>query len=522
MRAEVTFHRPATSVSDQPLGDKGRGSCSWSPDLWAVLALVALVAAVYCPTWQFAFVNWDDPWYVVNNPLIRSWNLSNLGQVATKVVTRNYAPATISSYLVDHTLWGLNAGGYHFTNTALHALNAVLVYLLMAQLTRSRFVGWTTAALFAIHPVQIETVAWISSRKGLLSGAFILATLICWLRPQRTRKQEVMGLAFFALALLSKAIAVVVPAIVLLYDVLICKERFWAALRRQMIPGLLALWLLLLTMSAQTTIVGGVRSHFALSKAQILAVDSVILWRYVGMLFWPNDLCVLYDPPTQGIAGWSLLTALGWAIVGVLLFRCRVQRPLITLAGATFFVLLLPVLNLFPITTLMNDRYLYLPSIPAFALVAGTVERVCSMLVSLAVAARDRRLCSQRSKNPQSTRGRMSWRRMAEWAKGIGQKTHPARLASGLAWGFAATVVLLYAQMTREHLPVWRDDRSLWEQTIKHVPQLSVVRIQLAIALHRAGEDGEAVSLLEDTLANCSPDTGDRKRILEKIGQWGN
>ena len=461
-----------------------RNSCG----LMALMSLALLVLAVYWPTLQFDFVNWDDPWYVINNPLIRSWHPSNLVQVATRVVTRNYAPLTIGSFLVDHTLWGLWAGGYHLTNVLLHAINTLLVYVLIAQLSRSRFVGWTTAALFAVHPVQIETVAWISSRKGLLSAAFILASLICWLRPKRTPKQEAAGLALFVAALLSKAIAVVVPAVVLLYDLLIVRRSFAQALARQFVPGLLALWLLFTTMSAQTTVIGGVRGHFELTKAHVLAVDTVILWRYIGMLICPANLCVLYDPPTSGIAVQIVISVIGWIAVAVAVFRCRERFPLIALSAAAFITFLIPVLNLFPITTLMNDRYLYLPSIPVFALAAAGLNQLGSMF------------------NAASVSDAFS-RRMGLFRKAV-------------LWLPAATGVVLYGQMTTQHLPVWRNGLALWQHSVQQSPQLTVVQIQLANTLHQVGQSQEAVAVLEKALARCNPDHVDRKRIFEKLHNW--
>ncbi len=457
-------------------------------DVRMAISLVVLVVAVYWPTVKFDFVNWDDPWYVINNPLIRSWHPSNLMQVATQVVTRNFAPATIASFLVDHTVWGLWPGGYHLTNVFLHAINSVLVYVLVVQLSRNRSIGWATAALFALHPVQIETVAWISSRKGLLSASFILSSLICWLRPERTGKQEGLGLLFLGLALLSKAIAVVVPPVVLLYDMLICRRSFAESLARQFIPGLMALWLLLATMSAQTTIVGGVRGHFALNKLQILAVDSVIVWRYMGMLAWPDQLCVLYDPPVSGIALKMTAAIVGWLVVSLVVWRCRRRYPMAAFACAMFALFLIPVLNLFPITTLMNDRYLYLPSVPVFALAAAGLARVLKVTDSQAVCELTH-----------------------DWAD---------KARTCLMWGTVTAGVFGCAVMTARHLPVWRNGRSLWTHTVQHVPQLPVVQIQLANTLHQEGQTLKAINVLQQTLVNHDPDPADRKRILKKIADW--
>ncbi|MGH7200262.1 MAG: hypothetical protein ACREJB_06630, partial [Planctomycetaceae bacterium] len=449
-----------------------------------LLSLVGLTVALYLPTLGYDFVNWDDPWYVVNNPLIKSWQPSNLYALATQAAVRNYAPATLFSFLVDHTLWGLWAGGFHLTNLLLHALNAALVYALVVRLTHSRWTAWATAALFAVHPVQIETVAWISSRKGLLSATFILAALMCWLRPKRSGRAEAWGLAFFALALLSKAIAVVVPAVVLLYDVLVRRETLAVALPRQVIPGFLSVLLLLATMSAQSGSTGGVREHLTLSQAEILAVDAVILWRYAGMLAWPADLCVLYDPPAKGIALPAAVGGTAWLAVAVLLWRSRKRRPMPTWAAATCLLFLLPVLNLFPITTLMNDRYLYLPSVAAFGLFAAALHRLPAVWKASGLESR----CAFRGGVPRNLT--------------------------------VAAMLICYGMMAHAHLPVWRDGLSLWGHAAAEAPRLAAARIELANALHAAGRDDAAVRVLHGALRDCPADELDRARIERKLGEW--
>src|SRR5580700_2642715 len=359
MQGNATDHRPASSA-----------------DIVGALSLVALVLFAFLPTVGYGFVNWDDPWYVLDNPLITSWGPANLWEIATKPAVRNYAPLTMFGYLIEHSLWGTWAGGYHLVNVLFHAVNALLVYVLLRQLTSSRFIAWTTGALFAVHPVQIETVAWISSFKGVLSGTFILASLICWLRPQASPRNESWAIVFHALGLLAKAVAITIPAVVFCYDVLIAGKRAADAAARQVVPCLLAGLVLLVTMSAQSSVLGGVREHLHWSKARIAAVDTVVLWDYVGLLVWPHDLCVLYDPPTSGIMGAIVLASAGWLAVAISAIALRRRFPKVLLALVAFGALLFPVLNFFPITTLMNDRYLYLPSIPIFALMAAGLEQI--------------------------------------------------------------------------------------------------------------------------------------------------
>ena len=453
---------------------------TWLKSACPAILLGLLACWLYAPTGNFEFVNWDDPWYVTNNPLIKSWSLENLKGIATETVTRNYAPGTIFSFLVDYTLWGDWAGGYHLTSLALHAINGVLVFFLLRQVTGQTVLAFATAALFVVHPVQVESVAWVSSRKGLLSGAFVLGSLICWLREDRRPTHEVWGMGLLALALLCKAIAVVVPALVLCYDVFVRRQNRADAFVRQIIPGFLALWLLLTTMAAQVTQLGGVRGHFELSRFEILAVDLILLWRYVGMLLCPHNLCVLYDPPTEGFWPWALVAGVAWGFVGWRVWRNRERQPLVLFAALSALVLLLPVLNFFPITTLMNDRYLYLPSIPALALLVAAAGLLLNRFERL-----------------------------------VGTK---------IRWAVGGALLLLvtvgFVARTQAQLPVWRNDLALWESAAQHVPQLPVVQIQRAISLHNAGRTDAALAALDYALIHCRPDELDRKRILEKQAAW--
>lgn len=439
---------------------------------------------------SFDFVNWDDPWYVIHNPLVKSWGPDNLQKIATQVVTRNYAPLTVFSFLVDHSLYGMWAGGYHLTNILLHLVNAVLVFLLVTRLTNNRMVGWATAAVFAIHPVQVETVVWISSRKGLLSGAFILASLWYWLRKDRTLEQNTCGFLCFIFALLSKALAVIVPAIVFCYDYWVAKVPFREAFKRQIFPGCCAVLLLVITMLAQTSELGGVRDHFGMSKLDLLAVDTVIMSKYIQMLIWPETRSVLYDPPVTGIA-WNILISVScWLVAAVFFVRMGKRQPLILFAGATFILLLIPVLNLFPITTLMNDRYLYLPCIPFFAL-------IFSGALNLLEQFRDRVLQPV-----------------------LQEKQISGYLVPGLFGLCVLAILTRYSLQTERYLAVWSNGLSLWRYTAQQVPELPVVQIQLANSYHSRGESERAVAIIRRALQETNPDALDRERMEQKLRDW--
>lgn len=455
--------------------------------LLALLVLISFGMAV-----SFDFVNWDDPWYVIHNPLVKSWHPENLQKVATQVVTRNYAPLTVFSFLLDHSVYGLWAGGYHLTNILLHLVNVVLVFLLITRLTQNRMIGWATAAVFAIHPVQVETVVWISSRKGLLSGAFILASLWYWLRKDRTLEQNTCGFLCFICALLSKALAVVVPAIVFCFDYWVAKVPFREAVRKQVFPGCCALLLLVITMLAQTSELGGVRDHFGMSKLELISVDTVIMSKYVQMLLWPGTRSVLYDPPTSGIAWNVTISAACWLLAAILFARMGKRQPLILFGGATFILLLIPVLNLFPITTLMNDRYLYLPCIPFFALIfAGTMQ--------LLERLRDRIL-----------------------VRVFPKKSRSGYFLPALFGVLVLALLTRFSWQTERYLTIWRNGLTLWQYTSTQVPEIPVVQIQLANSYHSLGDSERAVSILRRALEQTKPDELDRERMQQKIREWSS
>ncbi|MEO1999437.1 MAG: hypothetical protein ABGZ17_29680, partial [Planctomycetaceae bacterium] len=451
----------------------------------AATTLLLLVACAFGSAVTYDFVNWDDPWYVINNPLIKSWSPGHVFEIATQPAIRNYAPLTILSFLVDHTLWGLWPGGYHLTNLIWHTINCILVYHLVSRLSRDAAIGWLAAALFAIHPVQVESVVWISSRKGLISGTFLIGSLLFWLQPDRTERQEGLGLLLFVLALLSKAIAVMVPPIVLAYDILVRRQTLSSAGPRQFVPGCLALLLVLITSAAQSTMTGGVRGHLDLSRLEILMVDSIILWRYLGMLLVPHQLSVMYDPPIRDIAFATGLALISWMGIAAALWYQARRWPRIVFACLTWFLLLLPVMNLFPLTTLMNDRYLYLPSIPVFGLAAWLVVRLVRWLAD--------------------------------------PHRFPAQFTvfrGALPILFAGLIIGPYLVATVSYRPVWRNGLSLWTHACSVTPKLAITRIQLANSLQQLDRTPEAIDVLRRALTECGPDAIDQRRIEHKLQEW--
>ena len=172
--------------------------------------------AVFAPTLGYSFLNWDDDVYILRNPWIRAFDATNLRAVFTQPYFQNYLPLHLLSYMVDHALWGLRAMGYHLSSVLLHGLNAVLCLLVVRRMSRSLAIAFLAALLFALHPSHVEAVAWVSSRKEVLSTTFLLLSLLFYLPSRRGAARKpwayVASVLFFLGAMLSKVSVVVLPA----------------------------------------------------------------------------------------------------------------------------------------------------------------------------------------------------------------------------------------------------------------------------------------------------------------------
>ncbi|GFO69690.1 O-GlcNAc transferase [Geomonas limicola] len=375
------------------------------PHAVTVSAIFALTLAAYLHILGNHFqVFWDDAMYVTANEAVRGFSLSHLKSAIISNYAGNFTPLHIISYMLDYTFWGLNPKGFLLSNILLHAANGVLLYSLLIRLGWPRLAAAFSALVFCLHPVQVESVAWISERKNLLAMFFSLLSFSAYLSCRHKRWGEAKGMYFlslglFILALLSKSIAVVVPCLFLLFDIcfedtseripsLVAKIPFFLA-------ALLIAWITIKYQSHGDVpgIGGGRVGYHGGSPLNTALTMLTVLVRYVGLLVWPTKLSAMYDPPVK--TGVDLAVLSGGLVFILLLVTAialyRRNRELF-FWYAVFFLGLLPVSQIIPITTLMNDRYLYFPMLgaaPFFGwLIFRTLARIQgSQVVATAVGA---------------------------------------------------------------------------------------------------------------------------------------
>jgi tetratricopeptide (TPR) repeat protein len=357
---------------------------------WIFAALIASVLFAYLPTLRAAFI-WNDSEYVTA-PAMRS--LAGLWRIWFDVgSTEQYYPLLHSAFWVEHKLWGDAPVGYHLANILWHALSAGLFGLVLRRLQVPG--AWLAAFIFALHPVCVESVAWISEQKNTLSLVFYLAAALAYLRFDETRRASAYALAtgLFVCALLSKTTTATLPPALL---VIFWWRRGKLSWRTDVLPLLpwfaLGAAMGLFTAWVERTYVGAEGSDFALNYLQRALLAGRIIWFYLAKLVWPADLIFIYPR-------WTVDTGVWWhwlfpvgvlALVGALwVLRARSRAPLAALllfAGSLFPVL--GFFNVFGFTySFVADHWQYLPSLALIALAAAGLTHLLGRSPALARGA---------------------------------------------------------------------------------------------------------------------------------------
>jgi len=469
------------------------------PHLAAVFLLLVASATVYGRLLWHDFQNVDDQYYVTLNPVITGFSWQHLREVFSAFYVGNYAPIQMLSYMLDYTLWGMWSGGFLLGNILIHSASGLLVYRLSLRFHGDRFFSTVAAGLFLLHPVQVESVAWISQRKTLLAMLFFL---VAWEYYCRYREGEsnggkaayVLSLSAFVLSLLSKSIAVILPVVLVMFDYFYPQEKR-RVLSLDKIPFVvLAGTVAVLTIYGQQPEVGQggrVEGFHGDSASATFYTMLTVLCRYLGMMAWPASLSAEYNPaihdsPDTAVLGAiTLLAVLTWG--GWRLYRY--DRRL-GFWPVFLLVALLPVSQIIPLYTLMNDRYLYFPML-SVAFLGGSAASA-----------------------------------LLQWG----------RFPKG-AYLLVTLAMIIMSVVTYNRAGVWRDPVALWTDAVSKVPDSSRIWGNLGDAHAAAGDRRSAIDAFERGLelnpdniqilynyGNLSLHSGDKekayvllKRLLDQV-----
>jgi len=330
------------------------------PTPWIYAALLLATFAVYAQVAQFDFVNFDDPDYVVNNPHVRDGITAKGVQWAfTSGEAANWFPVTRLSHMLDVQLFGLRSGWHHLVNVLIHALAALLLFGFLNRATQARWPSALVAFLFALHPLHVESVAWVSERKDVLSAFFWFLALWAYVRGRKW-----LVLAAFCLGLMSKPMIVTLPFVLLLVDVWPLGRPRTAARVREKIP----LFALSAAAAVTTYLVqrgsGAVRAldQFPLGLRIENALITYVV--YIARTIWPARLAVFYPYPAD-VPLWQVaLAGLALAAITVLVLRGSHDRPYLAVGWLWYLGTLLPVIGLVQVGAQARaDRYMYVPMV---------------------------------------------------------------------------------------------------------------------------------------------------------------
>ena len=438
------------------------------PRTLLAIALFAAAALVHARALDLGFTNWDDDDYVIRNAGIERLDAARVREMfrPTSVVVGNWAPVTILSLAVDYALWERRPFGYHLTNLLLHAIAVVLLFLLLDRILARGNPGTSpapaaiAAALFAIHPVQVESVAWVAERKNVLGMSLFLAAFLAWLRAAGSRWRPGAYAAFlllYAAALLAKAQAVILPPLLLLYEWIERPPPRPSAQRcaALLLPAFaLAVGVGLVTIAAQQS---GAQMRPTHDFAGSVATAPTLVLGYVKDLLLPMSRAAILQRPiyrTPGapvpVATWLVIIAWVAAVLAG-----RRERPHRAFFSLWFLGALAPVLNFVPLGVLAADRYQYWASPGLFALAGLWTSR--------------------------------AWTRLKSWRRGF--------LAA-----LGTAVLVMLAALTVARVEVWKDAVTLWSDAVRKAPEDPVVRTNLSSALIVAGRSGEAIAHLRHAL----------------------
>lgn len=426
-----------------------------------ILLLAGVTLATYEPVRGCGFVNYDDPDYVLQNPhVLNGLTPGNIKWAFTHFHAYHWHPLTWVSLMLDCQFWGTNAGAFHLVNLAWHVINTLLVFVLLKQMTAGMWRSALVAAFFALHPLRVESVAWISERKDVLSTFFWLLTIEAYYRYtlQLCWRRYMLVILCFSLGLLSKPMLVTLPFALLLLD-------YWPLARLKISPdhqfwrdNRHLIWekfpiIFLSVVSCTVTFLAQQQGGAIQSSDQfplLLRLVNVLMGYagYLAKLFWPTNLIVIY-PFAKSFSFWhamgSAVLLMGITALTIVMIR---RRPYLFVGWCWYLGTLVPVIGFIQNgEQAMCDRYTYIPSLGIFL--------------------------------------------MAIW--GMCELTHRWRHRTAINSAVSILLICLCFALTRKQLKYWRDSETLFSHAVEVMPDNSLAHNNLALALDQEGRLDEAI-----------------------------
>jgi hypothetical protein len=432
--------------------------------LGIAIFLFAITWAVFGQTLHHQFVNYDDPLYVYDNAHVRAgltWH--GIAWAFTHVHSQNWHPLTTISHMLDCSLFGLNPGAHHLMNVFWHSITALLLFILLQQMSPSRtgriWCAASVATLFAIHPLRVESVAWIAERKDVLSGVFFVLTLLAyfhWTRKPTLGRYVTISI-LFACGLMSKPMLVTTPLVLLLLD---C----WPLGRfeRSTITKLVIEKIPLFALSVGSILATLWAQNFALGSTEFLPLKWRITnaifsyFEYIRQMFWPIDLIPFYVHPENRLETWRLILAVIvlMGVTAIAIVRRR-KNPYLIVGWLWYLTMLVPVIGIVQVGLQGHaDRYTYLPDI-------GLYIALIWLIWDLTKSWREQRI---------------------------------------LLIGAAALIVGTLSILSWKQTAHWRDTETLWRHTLAVTPDSDVAHAGLAGILFVRGQIDESIDHYERAL----------------------
>jgi tetratricopeptide (TPR) repeat protein len=438
------------------------------------ICLAVLTWIVFGQTLWHDFINYDDPRYVYENTKITSgFSLANVAWAFSHIHSENWHPLTTITHMLDCQLYGLRPGWHHFTNVLLHTVAVILLFLALTKMTGAFWRSGFAAAVFAIHPLRVESVAWIAERKDVLSGVFFMLTLLAYVHYARLPSVRRYLVVVFVLAcgLMSKPMLVTLPFVLLLLDYWPLdriRGQLWKRVLEKIPLVALSAISSIATFVAQKAAVGWTEELPILERINNAVVSYVL---YIWQMFWPVRLAVFYPHPENRLPLWEIISSLFLLIcITAVAMALRKQRPYLITGWLWYLGMLVPVIGLVQVGWQGRaDRYTYLPQIGLYIAVTWAMADLTAL-----------------------------WRR---------QRTILS-VASILSVGVLSLCALVQTSY-------WRDSETLFKRALAVTTNNDVAENNLGIVFLRQGKLDEAISLLQAAV-DLRPDNSPAHENLAK------